>query len=1087
MPQCHRLMLSLSWKDMNENQITAEYIGTALKEAGMHDIKVSPEATVKKFKHVQHICREITARISPSMPKVPQTPSQAAQTASSGHRSFSGNGGNGGNVRRIQRGIESGTKRDAKCGPGPESVRPGETPLPDETHLFNDASLLNEENLVDEMGIANTGKHHHRHHHCRGMGEGWRKVEERSEPVSLGSGLVLGWPLLAALHPTPAVCGKPSDVTYRVIREVEGFDRGFYAGPVGFVAAHASEFGVGIRSALISSPPPQAPRGGMVRGLSGGKGRGGITMGGGAMTVFAGAGIVPGSTPKGEWDETGVKMKNFMALFATKPMASLQSLPTLNALWSTMVVEELARLGVRRYCVSPGARSAPLTAAVARHPGVVAASHHDERGAGFYAVGFARATGRPCAVVTTSGTAAANLLPAAAEASEACLPVLFLTADRPAESRGCGTNQTIDQVNIFGSRCRWFKDLPCPDDTIPTSVVLSDVDHAYQMTMGGLCGRGGDPGPVHLNFMFKENLAPTGGAVREAPLEGMRSEWSRRCIECPRIVRWQRGSHPFTRYAPGAGIMSTPHPLGQGFNSGIGDGALQEVADTLLTARRGLLVLGSLRGPDDRAAARHLAMTLKWPVFADICSGLRVWCRQAGLGVGRLDQMLLQPAFEQSIAPDTLLQVGWPLISKRVQRFMAGTSASLTACSSIICAPLVAWHDPGRSTTLKVACSTSMLAAAVDEALLQYGPGYLHPRSDLLVPLVRASALVEATQSAHILSPSNSIDLAPPVSESVSKSASVSGSESREKNLLHSPPHGIKDIHHHKHIHRHMNGHLPFSGGASPLSPLSSLSSLQDSESQRMEEMISLPGMGERSDQAVSATPSPSVAPVANPKRPGKGAPLTEPFVSLCVTRDLAPGAGLFLSASMPCRDVDMFADEHCGSCPPPPGTDPGSHATPETDQSWSSTTAAGIGAGFREVPGDIWPMKGRLVWVGANRGASGIDGVVSSAAGYAAGLKAPVTLLIGDMATLHDLGSLHTLRCLGSDVGPLTIVCVNNGGGGIFAFLPIAAHKDAFSPLFDTPHETTFEGVCKSLGICYRRVTTDKEFQEAYLGSQRE
>ncbi|CAN0278731.1 unnamed protein product, partial [Ectocarpus sp. 13 AM-2016] len=151
-----------------------------------------------------------------------------------------------------------------------------------------------------------------------------------------------------------------------------------------------------------------------------------------------------------------------------------------------------------------------------RHPSTVSISHHDERGAGFYAVGFARAgPGRGGGVhsSSTSGTAVANLLPAAAEADAAGLPMLLLTADRPPELRGCGSNQTIDQarccmfVNLLGSRARLSLDVQCPTDEVSAGCLLSDIDHAVSRALGG-GGGGGVSGPVHLNFMFRENLAP---------------------------------------------------------------------------------------------------------------------------------------------------------------------------------------------------------------------------------------------------------------------------------------------------------------------------------------------------------------------------------------------------------------------------------------------------------------------------------------------------------------------------------------------------------------------------------------------------
>src|SRR5215213_6261711 len=140
--------------------------------------------------------------------------------------------------------------------------------------------------------------------------------------------------------------------------------------------------------------------------------------------------------------------------------------PRANLLWATLIVGELVRNGVGFFCVAPGSRSTPLVAALAANEKAESLIHFDERGTAFAAIGYARATGRPAAWITTSGTAVANGMPAVAEASTDGVPMVLLTADRPPELRQTGANQTIDQPDIFGDYVRWRFDLPAPDPGI---------------------------------------------------------------------------------------------------------------------------------------------------------------------------------------------------------------------------------------------------------------------------------------------------------------------------------------------------------------------------------------------------------------------------------------------------------------------------------------------------------------------------------------------------------------------------------------------------------------------------------------------
>ncbi len=165
-------------------------------------------------------------------------------------------------------------------------------------------------------------------------------------------------------------------------------------------------------------------------------------------------------------------------------------------------MDELARGGVEHVAVCPGSRSTPLSLAARHHPSLHVRVILDERDAGFWALGIAKASGRPAAVITTSGTAVANLLPAVVEASNAAVPLVLVTADRPEDLRGKGSNQTIEQEGIFGAFVRYEADLPHP---APNAVAA--LEAALSEGMAAAVGR--CPGPVHLNQPLRKPLEPT--------------------------------------------------------------------------------------------------------------------------------------------------------------------------------------------------------------------------------------------------------------------------------------------------------------------------------------------------------------------------------------------------------------------------------------------------------------------------------------------------------------------------------------------------------------------------------------------------
>ena len=195
-----------------------------------------------------------------------------------------------------------------------------------------------------------------------------------------------------------------------------------------------------------------------------------------------------------------------MPLSETEPF-DLTARSTVNSCWGALTMEVLARLGIQTVITSPGSRSTPLTVAAARNPRIEALSILDERSAAFYALGLAKSTGRPVALVCTSGSAAANYWPAVVEASMGGTPLLLLTADRPPELRNCASGQTIDQCKLYGDYVRHFAELSLPQASPDMLAYLRQtLVHAVHISLSA------NSGPVHLNFPFRDPLAPDSGS-----------------------------------------------------------------------------------------------------------------------------------------------------------------------------------------------------------------------------------------------------------------------------------------------------------------------------------------------------------------------------------------------------------------------------------------------------------------------------------------------------------------------------------------------------------------------------------------------
>lgn len=177
-----------------------------------------------------------------------------------------------------------------------------------------------------------------------------------------------------------------------------------------------------------------------------------------------------------------------------------------------ILIRQLVESGVSHLVVSPGYRNSPLLLAAHRERDLTLVTAVDERGAAFCALGMAKASGAPAAVLCTSGTAVANYFPAVMEANEAGVPLVVITADRPLELIGTGANQCTDQIKVFGSHVRHFAEIACPDTSFPGD------DHARYATGRAVArAMAPSPGPVHLNVRFREPFLPNSAAQENLP------------------------------------------------------------------------------------------------------------------------------------------------------------------------------------------------------------------------------------------------------------------------------------------------------------------------------------------------------------------------------------------------------------------------------------------------------------------------------------------------------------------------------------------------------------------------------------------
>lgn len=316
-----------------------------------------------------------------------------------------------------------------------------------------------------------------------------------------------------------------------------------------------------------------------------------------------------------------------------------------NELWADVIAETLHRKGVSYVVTCPGSRSSPLTFAFARHAQIEAIPVLDERSAGFFALGLAKRTGKPVAIVCTSGSAVANFFPSIVEASESGVPLLVLTADRPAELRDCSAGQTIDQVKFFGGYVRKQVELVVPEASKSLlrylrQTVSNSVDFAVVPNKG----------PVHFNIPFRDPLIPLEDVEFDSPLTA------------------EEFASFFSHLEPSDAL-----PLVQA-----------ELSESLCSLDKGLILVGPASPANEEAWCENvatLANRLGWPLLADALNPARSSARSFQSLVCGYESIIRNQQLAEELMPEHVIVVGGLPTSKALRSWISELDLPITVLS----------------------------------------------------------------------------------------------------------------------------------------------------------------------------------------------------------------------------------------------------------------------------------------------------------------------------------------------------------------------------------------------------------------------
>jgi len=315
----------------------------------------------------------------------------------------------------------------------------------------------------------------------------------------------------------------------------------------------------------------------------------------------------------------------------------LSAAPNGNIAFCKALLTEFSRASIDHLCICPGSRSAPLAIASRLVPALHPWVHLDERAAAFFALGLAKAGGRAAVIFCTSGTAAANFYPAVIEAWYGRVPLIVLTADRPAELREWGGGQTIRQTHLFGHHTRWFAEAPLPESN--DSILRTARGMAARAVA---IAQGTVKGPVHLNLPFREPLTPL---INDDEVEKLQTL-------SPIVDQGRAEDFSYTRTLPQCNKVP-----GQ---------VIEELCQLVKTQIRGVLLCGEQSsGSGFCQEIVRFSKIAAWPVIADPVSQLRFGPHTETKGLISTGDLLLRNSdFGKRMAPDCIVHVGATLTGK---------------------------------------------------------------------------------------------------------------------------------------------------------------------------------------------------------------------------------------------------------------------------------------------------------------------------------------------------------------------------------------------------------------------------------------